>query len=491
MLLSGCANIVPPEGGKKDETAPILLSITPADSSLNIRPSRIELNFNEYIDIKELDKNMSLAPLMPIPPTVLSYGKKVVIKIQDTQLLANTTYVINLGNALTDNHEGNPYRDFVYMFSTGSYFDSLELRGNIFDAASGLADSSTLITLYAATESDSVVMQKKPLYATRSDGSGNFSFRALPRKSFKMFAIQDSNSNYLYDRGEEKIGFIAHPVVPSQVGTDSLYTFYMFREPRDTIATEIPAADSSAAPDKNFTARSKNNKNQNKVTSYTVQVDTLQQDQRTFELNRDLAIDLAGELGSLDTAKVYLSYENSGIEVEAVHKLRRDSAGIKLRTQWQPDKKYTLRLVKGWARDTSGAELPPGKYFFRTKREEDYGKLKIMVSRNYTSDSVLLYVYKEKDSVYLKPVTDSVISLSLLPPGQYNMRLIIDANRNGRWDPGNLLLHIPPEKVYPYETTILLKAGWENEIDFRPENSPKPKRRASVSDRPQAVQPKE
>lgn len=488
MLLSGCANIVPPEGGKKDETAPILLSITPADSSLNIRPSRIELNFNEYIDIKELDKNMSLAPLMPIPPTVLSYGKKVVIKIPDTQLLANTTYVINLGNALTDNHEGNPYRNFVYMFSTGSYFDSLELRGNIFDAASGMADSSTLITLYDATESDSVVMQKKPLYATRSDGLGNFSFRALPRKFFKMFAIQDSNSNYLYDRGEEKIGFMDHPVVPS-LGTDSLYTFYMFREPHDTVATEAPEEDSSAAADKDFAARGKNNKGQNRVSGYTVQVDTVHQDQRTFELNSDLAIDLTGELGNLDTAKVYLSYENNGIEVEAVHKLQRDSAGIKLSTQWQPDKKYTLRLVKGWAKDSSGAELPPGKYFFHTKREEDYGKLKILVSQHYTGDSVLLYIYKQKDSVYLKPVTDSTVGLSLLPPGQYNMRLIIDANRNGRWDPGNLLLHIPPEKVYPYETTITLKAGWENEIDFRPESSRK--RKASVTDRPQAAPAKE
>ncbi|WP_162903027.1 Ig-like domain-containing protein [Taibaiella koreensis] len=476
-LLNGCANIVPPEGGKKDETAPVLLSVVPSDSSLNIRPKKIELYFNEYIDIHDLDKNLALSPLMQITPSVLSYGKRVEIKILDTQLLANTTYRINLGDALTDNHEANPYRDFVYMFSTGAYFDSLELRGQVVDAATGMADSSMLITLYNTTENDTAVMAKKPLYAVRADASGSFLFRSLPLKSFRIYAIQDANNNYIYDPGEEKIGFIDRVVVPS-LQKDSTVVFNMFREKRDTVKTETDTAATIVPP-----------RRPGKV-AYLVQVDTSNPAERTFELDKELSVDLYRELKSLDSAKIYLSYENNGIEVEAVQKLRVDSAGIKISTQWQPDKKYTLRLVKGWARDTTGAELPPGKYFFRTKREEDYGKLKIHVDGRYFGDSILLYIFKDNnDSIYLKPVTDSIISISLLPPGNYDMRLIVDANRNGHWDPGNLLLRRQPERVLPYATTIRLKAGWENEIDFIPDSNAGKKRPREAGNRPGAATP--
>lgn len=462
LLFYGCANIVPPEGGKKDETAPVLLSVVPADSSLNIKPRKIELHFNEYIDIQSLDKNLSLSPLMQITPSVLSYGKRVEIKILDTQLLANTTYRIDFGNALTDNHEGNPYPNFVYLFSTGPYFDSLELHGQVLNAATGMTDSSILVSLYNVSENDTAVMAKKPVYIARCNASGQFVFQSLPQKPFRIYAIQDVNNNYIYDRGEEKIGFLDHEVVPS-LGKDSMLVFHMFKEPADTVKSETDTSSVVVAP--------RNRGNSTNKLGYQVQADTGDLDKRTFELTNDLAIDLFRELKSLDTGKVYLSYENEGIEVEAVQRLRVDSAGIKIHTQWQPDKKYTLRLVKGWARDTSGAELLPGKYFFRTKREEDYGKLKIHIDGRYYGDSVLLYVFRENnDSVYLRPVTDSTVSIALLPPGEYDMRLIIDANRNGRWDPGNLLQRRQPEKVLPYSTTIRLKAGWENEIDFIPQN---------------------
>lgn len=52
-------------------------------------------------------------------------------------------------------------------------------------------------------------------------------------------------------------------------------------------------------------------------------------------------------------------------------------------------------------------------------------------------------------------------------PGDYKIRLIIDENRNGMWDPGNYFKDIEPEKVIYYEsadgsTTIKgVKANWE------------------------------
>jgi hypothetical protein len=480
LLWYGCANIVPPEGGKKDETPPVLLSITPADSGLNARPSKIELRFNKYMEVKELEKNLQLSPLLPITPTILSYGKRVVISIQDTQLLDNTTYRIGLGDALVDNREANPYKNFVYMFSTGSYFDSLELHGRVFDAATGKPDTAALITLYAANESDTAVLRKKPMYASRTDASGNFSFKSLPQKQFKMYAIQDGNNNYIYEYGEEKIGFLDNAVVPA-LETDSLYTFHMFKEVIDTASAfgkEQATEDSSRNVDRSnrlsgggigkpLAGAQKPPKNN---FGYRVNVDTSNIGQRTFELNQKLTIDLFTELRTLDTAKIYLSYENGGIEVESLQKLAVDSSQIKISSEWQGNKIYTLRLVKGWAKDTSGNELLPGKYFFRTKGDEDYGILKIHTGKQFSSDSFLLQIYKGADSIYLKPITDSIITLTRLQPGEYGMRIIVDGNRNHKWDSGNLLKKVQPEKVIANESTLNVKAGWENEFDFAPAN---------------------
>lgn len=475
LLLSGCANIVPPEGGKKDETSPELLSIAPADSSLNIRPSKIVLHFNEYIEVRDLEKNLSLSPLLSIPPTVISYGKRVEIKIRDTQLLANTTYSIGLGDALVDNHEGNPYKNFVYLFSTGAYFDSLQLQGSVIDAATGMPDTAALMVLYSAEENDTAVMRKKPQYAVKANPSGNFSFRSLPRKAFRIYALQDANSNYMYDPGEEKIGFLNQTVIPT-TGSDSSYNFYLFKELVDSSAILAKTNDTVSVKDRDnkpaLGGGRKSNPDKSK-TAYRVNVDTSNHAERSFELTQQLTIDLFTELKSLDTAKVYLSYENNGIEVEAIQKLQVDSAKMKINTQWQPDKLYTLRLVKGWARDTSGSELLPGKYFFRTKREEDYGTLKVHVSKYYYGDSFVLYIYKGTDSIYQKAITDSTITLSLLQPGDYNMRIIADGNKNGKWDAGNLLKGKQPERVHPYTTVTIVKAGWENEVDFTPQEGNK------------------
>ncbi len=475
-MLYSCANIVPPEGGKKDETAPVLLSIAPADSSLNLKPSKIVLHFNEYVEVKDLEKNMQLSPLLPFPPTVMSYGKRVEIKIQDTLLQANTTYGIALGDAIVDNHEGNPLKNFTYLFSTGAYFDSLELHGRVFDAATGLPDTAALITLYTADENDTAVVRKKPMYAVKADPSGNFTFRSLPDKAFRLYAVQDANNNYLYDFGEEKIGFLNATVRPG-IGKDSLYSIYAFQEVKDTTIVDTAAVKDTTAKQEpggkpSMGIDAKNDKvasrpSKNKL-GYTVHADTSNISLRTIELTQALTIDISASLKSLDTPKVYLSYENDGIEIEAIRKLIVDSGKIKITTQWQPDKVYTLRLIKGWAKDTSGAELFPGKYRFRTKREEDYGNIKIHIPKQYFGNDFVLSVYKGADSIYQRPITDSIISLPLLQPGDYGMRIIVDANHNGKWDPGDLFKRIQPEKVIPYSTPIAVKAGWDNEVDFVP-----------------------
>ena len=129
VVPTGCANMLPPQGGPRDSLPPVLDSATPLDSSLNFKGNRIVLTFDEDIDDPREPQNIIYTPSMDAPPNITTKGKELTIKFNDTALQANTTYVINFGDAIIDLTEGNPVINFVYTFSTGPFLDSLEISG--------------------------------------------------------------------------------------------------------------------------------------------------------------------------------------------------------------------------------------------------------------------------------------------------------------------------------------------------------------------------
>lgn len=462
--IQSCANIVPPTGGEKDLTPPKLLSMSPKDSVLNQKVSKIVLHFNKFVEVNDLQRNLDLSPQLDIPPTVTAIGKRIEIKIVDSLLKPNTTYRISLGNAITDNRERTPYGNFKYTFSTGAYFDSLQLQGQVVDVVSGKPDTGVLVVLYPEPFKDSMLLSKKPMYVSRTDGSGTFRLSGLPAMPFKIYAIADADNNKMYGVDQEKIGFWKEAVQPQKAGDSAqLITLRTFKQeipvqrPPDTLAKPVAA--------KSYIGKTiYNDKNAMK---YVVQADS-NLDKETLPLNKPLNILLNTTVARIDSAKIYLSYLNTGgIETEARRVLSTDSASIKINYDWQPETVYTLRLIKGWALDTAGKELPPNKISFKSKRKEDYSTMNIHIPPQYLSDTYILTVYRDKDSVYQKPVTDSIVHFSLLDPGNYTIKIIEDQNRNGKWDAGNVFRQLQPEAIFPHNIEVMLKAGWENDIDFK------------------------
>src|SRR4051812_14200827 len=91
---AGCANVSTPTGGKRDKTPPRLVRVSPADSLRNSKPKWIELDFDEYITVGDVAKEVEIMPILPIVPTVIGLNKHVTVKIVDTLLEPNTTYRI-------------------------------------------------------------------------------------------------------------------------------------------------------------------------------------------------------------------------------------------------------------------------------------------------------------------------------------------------------------------------------------------------------------
>lgn len=462
LFLLGCANITTPTGGKKDMRPPKLVEISPADSQLNTMVSRLEMRFDEYITVSDVGNEVSISPTLRIDPIVTGLLKKVTVKIADTLLEPYTTYRISFGNAIKDLHEGNPFKSYTYTFSTGPYFDTLSLRGKIINAGTGLTETdAVLVGLYDTDESDSAVVRHKPKYVIKSEG-GKFAFKGLPERKFWIYAMKDANNNMTYDgpvKGE-MIAFNDSSVIP---GIDSLVKPIRLR-----LFAEVP--DTSIKADQGLGKKKMgvaSTKSKERKLVYTLNVDTSDVTKKTFDLTKDIEISFSDSF-YLNKGKIALTYDSAGIAVTPLYTIKQDSTHLRITSAWAADKVYTLKLAKGFARDTADEEFAPSKHIFRTWDEDNYGKLIMHLPSRYGKDS--LYIFRAitgTDTVYQKVVTDTVFKIVRLKPGQYSLAVIVDKNKNGKWDTGDLFNKIQPEEVIPYEEALTLKAaGWDTVIDF-------------------------
>jgi hypothetical protein len=212
LAFTRCAKQVAPVGGPQDTLPPMIIESEPPNYSVNFESDEVEIEFNEFIQFKEMEQQFLSSPPFEEQPDISLKGKGFKITFNEP-LKDSTTYTLNFGNAIVDFHEGNPIRNFRYVFSTGPELDSLEVRGYIEDAFTLKPRSDILVMLYEDLH-DSVPYDQIPDYVTRSQSDGSFVIGNIRADTFKIFALGDKNSNYLYDNPEEPIAF-----------RDSLITF--------------------------------------------------------------------------------------------------------------------------------------------------------------------------------------------------------------------------------------------------------------------------
>ena len=212
ILILSCAKRGIPEGGDKDEIAPKFVKAQPENNSIFFNDKKIRIYFDEYIKLDKLSSQLVVSP--PIEKfnySIFPQGgasKFIDIEINE-KFQDNTTFVFNFGESIKDNNEGNLLPYFKYVFSTGSYIDSLELKGNINSAYNRKQDDFITAMLYPLNEkfNDSTVFKEKPLYVASTLDSTFFNFTNLKKGSYKLLAIKDSNNNYIFDPLNEKIAY--------------------------------------------------------------------------------------------------------------------------------------------------------------------------------------------------------------------------------------------------------------------------------------------
>ena len=447
FLSAGCANIIPPSGGPRDSIPPLLVSATPADSTLNFRADRITFTFDEYVDLQEVQNNLLFTPTFETNPEVSVRLKTVSVRFRDS-LLPNTTYVLNFGNAIRDINESNPLRNFTYVFSTGDVLDSLTLSGRVLLAENGKTDSTLTILLHRNLE-DSAVVKERPVYVARVNSDGTFRFRNLPRDTFAIYALGDAGIMRRYqNKATQYFAFRDESVIS---GTADSILLYAYREATSTPATGAapaggrgPAAPGGAERRLRLTAASS-----------------------TVDLQGDFIINFPVPIRNYDSTQVFLSTDTTFTPAPFTSQL--DSAGreLRIRSQWREGTAYNLVLNREFAEDTAGRRLlKTDTLNFVTKKLSDYGRLNIRIRNIDTARNPVLQFVQNAQVTFSAPIRSGVYTSRLFSPGEYELRILYDENGNGKWDPGSFFgTKRQPEIVQPIRQNITIKADWDNEFE--------------------------
>ena len=445
VMGSSCAQIGSPTGGARDTIAPKLLNSNPPNGITHFKGNRIVLTFDEYVQLNDLQKNLLVAPSPKINPNVDYKLKTVTIKLRDT-LEPNTTYNIQLGNSIQDINENNPVHDYSYVFSTGSYIDSLQFHGNLQLAETGKADSTLLVFLYKNL-GDSAVYKEKPKYIARVDSTGNFKFEHLAEGIYNVFALKDESGQKMYNNPTQIFAFADSSVTISK--NEKSIKLFAYAEEKG-----LPKPGSGSG-NKNASASDKKLKYVTSLSGGTQDLLSL----LTLEFNH--------KLKDFDSLKIKLTdtlfnpIQSALVSIDTTHK------EIVIKNSWEENAHYRLLIEKDFAADTSGiALLKSDTLKFKTKRESEYGSIKINFTNLAKFKHPVLQFVVNNEVANSYPLTSATWNQKLFKPGEYELRILDDTNQNKIWDQGSYHLKKQPEKVYSISQILSIRADWENERDI-------------------------
>lgn len=512
VFLSACANIVSPTGGPKDVTAPKLQTENPKNKTLNFSEKKIEIEFDELVQLKNQYKEITVSPEMDPAPDIVAKKNIIQIKLLDT-LEKNTTYSINFGNSIADVTESNPLKNYRYVFSTGSYIDSLKISGTVNYVVDTSKLKNVIVALYP-TDKETLYKQKPILYTSVTTG-GKFELNNIKNGSYNIYAIADDNGNKRFDE-EEYLGFLDKPIELQKDSTSLNFTIarqiprkLRVRENKyyeGRIMVKLNYPDDSVKFNVLFPEDFKNKINIEKATADSlslwlpstkfdsIKIELTKQGKafdtilvRNFNYDPKMApIKITDNLKSDllkpgDTFNLIFSRPLKDLDISKVELLEDSVKKTNFRValkpgaireyivtySWDTTKKYDINIKENQLLDVFGKTNAAYKRKFIPDSTANYGT----VSANFTITPGKQYIAQTLTSSNevareLLITENKVYHFSLVNPDKYRIRYIEDVNKNGKWDIGDIYKGVQPEPVFYYKDEVSVRAGWEIEINI-------------------------
>lgn len=201
LTLVGCANRgAGPQGGPKDSIPPVAVRSIPENGAVAFHDDRIEVFFNEYLQLDNISQNLLMSPPQQHPPEVKARGKRVVIQFADS-LRDSTTYTLDFGKAICDFTEKNPFLHYTFSFSTGDVIDTLEAAGRVYDAQNLNPLEDVLVGIHADL-SDSALTTQPLLRIAKTDADGFYRIGNMRKGTYRLYALDDVSRDYRWSIGE-------------------------------------------------------------------------------------------------------------------------------------------------------------------------------------------------------------------------------------------------------------------------------------------------
>ncbi|HKK77324.1 MAG TPA: Ig-like domain-containing protein [Saprospiraceae bacterium] len=516
LLATSCATPAAPDGGPRDNRPPQIDSTRSTPNlQTNFQKQPIELTFDEWVTLNEVFQQVLISPPLEYDLDISLKRKTVVVAFDEREVLRdNATYTINFGEAIRDLTEGNPADELRFIFSTGPQLDSLRMRGNILDARTREPVEGALFMLYENT-ADSVVRTERPFYFGKTDSEGKFLIKNLKPGTFKGFALTDENFNYRYDLSSERIGFpdslltitpSAEPDVvlrlfaeapPLQVTRQIDDVFGVIKLAFNQPPYGVQVNSLANAPDslwltpKEDTLLVYYDQPSEETWSLQIEQDTMIID--TIEIAAGNLTDItepallkveaspsgsihprgqiswrfSRPIGRIDTSRMQVQPDTQAINLPfSVAIDSTDLRKLTLSSSWQAEEKYNVALFPGAVQDWHGISNDSVTYSLRTASTEDFGNIQLTVDALDSTRQYILRLMRGESIIAERIIDEQAIYQAEFPqqkPGDYMVRLIVDRNRNGRWDTGSYDQKRQPEVIldHPIER---LRANWDLEV---------------------------
>lgn len=507
LTLVSCARVGSPNGGIKDTLAPKFVASNIDTARINVPRDikQFRIDFDEYITLKDINKNLIISPPITKIKKILPGGlstKYLLIQWSDT-LQANTTYNFNFGNAIADLNEGNVLPYYNFAFSTGDKIDNLYISGNLTDALgekkSDNKDANVVVGLYQVK--DTMDYRQKPYYITKVDADGYYELNYLSPGKYKIVGFEDLNQNSIFDPGKEKVAFQKDTV---NLGDDNISGLNLKLYSSVGKATykekkEIPGgilflfegnpekldikAVSPQLKDYKVTHRAKSdsayvwfdavkenigikgNENMKFVNEATLgaKKDTLKLSYRYNPKQDDFVISRKSDT-KIAASDLYKITSNLPVEKLLLDKLTlvSDSATqsftaeiaknnpfqINIKGDLKPGKKYQLNIPKESVQSYYRNIEKSYRFDFETEKAENLGSLTLTLVNAPENPFWIQLLNIDGKVIYHKWTKEAKIHFSNLMPGNYQLRILVDNNDNGVWDSADFAKGILAEDVF-------------------------------------------
>lgn len=511
-LFTSCGQVGSISGGVEDTFSPRILvnEVSPLMGSTNISPKNIIIPFDEYIKLNQPAKNIRVTP----DDVRLDYsikGKSVELTIKDGEWQPNTTYTIYLNRAVQDITESND-SIIAYVFSTGSYLDSLQTAIQINDAYTGKPLKNITVGLYTSPLLDDT-SRINPRYYASTNENGIAHFKNIKDAPFYAVAFEDENLNNRLDKTEKRAASegqvklldsnaLTVPVIRLMPSIDSTLqivsneviptaswclgfnralkgnerfdflpplpeTIIWNKEKDSLTAFYETTMKSGALSGVTYTAASIDTitkkyflKNQPKLSITTNLID------KQLGVIDTLKIISNEPIRSIDTAHIQLMEIPSGDSVKQSLSYALDSIspyerGILFKNN-SPKKLY-LNIAPNGVKGINYSLEDSLKVDFTIQVKKETGTM--LVKFDSIPPYGILFITnqssKKQYKVAFNGINDTLSRLEYLSPGKYDFHYLIDEDKNGKWTTGSIFSNIGAERMIWFSTITTIRGNWE------------------------------